>query len=276
MFVDCIQAGGLLISCADDPGAVRIADYARGKGIRVRSYGVAEHADVLVTDIDERANGVEFTVHFQRSSRVQTRVQSSQRRRLLLGSLLGRHMALNGAAAFTVTHELNLDLDRVDQTWREFKGVHRRFEFRGESSGVRVYDDYAHHPTEVAAALSATRAVVPLGGRLVAVFQPGTYSRTQTFAVEFGRAMGVADVAVVMDIFAAREEPIPGVSGALIAECIPLPVHSVVYEPSWGATAARVADLVRAGDVVMTMGIGDVHLLCPEILTEIANRNRPS
>ena len=107
---------------------------------------------------------------------------------------------------------------------------------------------------------------------MIALFQPGTYSRTQTFASEFGEAMAQADLAVVMDIFPAREEPIPGVSGALIAERSPLPPDRVIYEPSWGATAARVAEVARAGDVVVTMGIGDVHLVCDEILTELAQR----
>jgi UDP-N-acetylmuramate--alanine ligase len=261
LFVDRISPGGLLISCADDPGAVRIADYARTKNLTVRTYGVAADADLRVSDIIEHPNGVEFTVHSAKGSR-----------RLRLGSLLGRHMALNATAAFALADQLGMDLTRVEEAWRGFKGVHRRFQLHGESHGVLVYDDYAHHPTEVAAALGAARSVVPHGGRLVGVFQPGTFSRTQTFAKEFGEAMAVADVAVVMDIFPAREEPIPGVTGAMIAERVPLPAEQVVYEPSWGATARRIADLVRPGDVVMTMGIGDVHLVCPEILAEIDAR----
>jgi UDP-N-acetylmuramate--alanine ligase len=261
LFADRISPGGLLISCADDPGAVRIADYARTKNLTVRTYGVAADADLRVSDIIEHPDGVEFTVHSAKGSR-----------RLRLGSLLGRHMALNATAAFALADQLGMDLTRVEEAWRGFKGVHRRFQRHGESHGVLVYDDYAHHPTEVAAALGAARSVVPRGGRLVGVFQPGTFSRTQTFAKEFGEAMAVADVAVVMDIFPAREEPIPGVTGAMIAERVPLPAEQVVYEPSWGATARRIADLVRPGDVVMTMGIGDVHLVCPEILAEIDAR----
>jgi UDP-N-acetylmuramate--alanine ligase len=132
-----------------------------------------------------------------------------------------------------------------------------------------VYDDYAHHPTEVAAVLTAARAVVG-EGRLIAVFQPGTYSRTQTFATEFADAMSIADIAVVMDIFPAREEPIPGVSGALIAEQIPLTGERVIYEPSFSAVPRRLADIAEPGDVILTMGIGNVYLLCPEILAEIA------
>ncbi len=157
----------------------------------------------------------------------------------------------------------------VLRAWRSFQGVHRRFELHGEALGVRVYDDYAHHPTEVAAALTAAR-VVAGDGRLIAVFQPGTYSRTQTFADEFAEAMAIADIAVVLDIFPAREEPIPGVTGALIAERIPLPSEQVIYEERFGAVPKRIAEVARPGDLVLTMGIGTVYLLCPEILAEIA------
>jgi UDP-N-acetylmuramate--alanine ligase len=147
--------------------------------------------------------------------------------------------------------------------------VHRRFESQGEANGVRVYDDYAHHPTEIAAVLTAARAVGS-NGRLIAVFQPGTYSRTQTFATEFAQALALADVAVVLDIFPAREEPIPGVTGATITELIPLPPDRVIYEPSFAAAPARIAALTASGDVVITMGIGNVYLLCAEILDLLA------
>ncbi|MGI8881826.1 MAG: UDP-N-acetylmuramate--L-alanine ligase [Jatrophihabitans sp.] len=260
-FVRRISPSGLLVACADDPGAMRIAEYARSRRIRVLTYGTAANADVHITEIVEGGASVGFAV-------VGTSVG---KRAVTLGALVGQHMARNGAAALTVAAELGLDLDLVTEVWARFRGVQRRFEFRGEAAGVRVYDDYAHHPTEIAAELQAARAAVG-DGRLVAVFQPGTYSRTQTFADEFGLAMGLADIAVVMDVFAAREEPIPGVSGALIAERIPLPADSVVYEPRWSATAGRVADLVQPGDVVVTMGIGDVHMVCPEILVELTAR----
>jgi UDP-N-acetylmuramate--alanine ligase len=265
LFVDRILAGGELLSCADDPGARRIAAYARGRGVRVRTYGFADDADIRLSDIVEHRDSVEFTV----------RGVADGSHRLRIGALIGYHMALNGAGAFAAAAELGIDLSRLEEAWRGFQGVHRRFEFRGEAGGVRVYDDYAHHPTEVRAELSAARSVVLPGGRLIAVFQPGTYSRTQTFAREFGDALAEADVAVVMDIFPAREEPIPGITGATIADEIPLPPDRVVYEASWSATAGRIADLVRPGDVVMTMGIGDVHLVCPEILDEVAARVGP-
>jgi len=182
-------------------------------------------------------------------------------------------MALNAAAALGLAVELGLDLDVVLDTWREFRGVHRRFEYRGSASGISVYDDYAHHPTEVAAQLTAARAVAG-AGRLIGVFQPGTYSRTQTFATEFANALGIADIAVVMDVFPAREEPIPGVTGALIADQVPLPRQDVIFEPSFSETPRRIAEVAAPGDVILTMGIGNVYLLCPEILAEIAGTIR--
>ncbi len=266
-FVDRIAPGGLLLYCADDAGASRLAGYARqraarGEGIRVRGYGTGSDADIGVRDIAELPDAVEFTVHGMGETPVDVR----------LGSLIGRHMALNATAALAVAVELGMPVELVAGSWRDFAGVQRRFEFRGEAGGVRVYDDYAHHPTEVRAQLEAARGVLSGPGRLIAIFQPGTYSRTQTFAYEFGQAMALADVAVVMDIFPAREKPIPGVSGELIAEQVPLPPARVVYEPDWHAVAARVAALAEPGDVLLTMGIGDVHLLCADLLAELAGR----
>ncbi|HJQ43294.1 MAG TPA: UDP-N-acetylmuramate--L-alanine ligase [Jatrophihabitantaceae bacterium] len=257
LFVDRIDPAGLLLACADDPGARRVADYARSHGRRVQLYGehASDHsADVRVSDIAALPDAVEFTV--EGSAIAQCRVR--------VGSLLGRHMALNAAAALAMAAELGLDLDAVTAAWARFGGVHRRFESHGSGGGVRIFDDYAHHPTEIAASLTAARTAAG-NGRLIAVFQPGTYSRTQTFAREFADALALADVAVVMDVFPAREEPIPGVSGATIADLIQLPADAVVYEPSYAATPGRIAALARSGDLVLTMGIGNVYLLCDDI-----------
>ncbi|MBN9620459.1 MAG: UDP-N-acetylmuramate--L-alanine ligase [Actinobacteria bacterium] len=261
-FVDRIEPGGLLLTCADDAGARRIADYARAAGRPVRTYGHAADADVRVTDVTTRADAVEFSV----SGR------GLGERRVRVGSLIGVHMALNATAALALAQHLGLDLDTVVAAWADFRGVHRRFESHGEGGGVRVYDDYAHHPTEIAAsvtaakeALSGTDADGLPGGRLIAVFQPGTYSRTQTFAREFADALALADIAVVMDIFPAREEPIPGVTGATISELIELPPERVVYEPRYDALPERIAEIARPGDLVLTMGIGNVYMLCDEI-----------
>ncbi|MEO7262965.1 MAG: UDP-N-acetylmuramate--L-alanine ligase [Jatrophihabitantaceae bacterium] len=274
-FVDRIAPGGLLLYCADDAGASRLADYARDRDARnrdarnredrdlqVRGYGTGSDAEIRLSDVSELPDAVEFTVHGIGENPTDVR----------LSSLIGRHMALNATAALAVAVELGIPAGQVAGSWRDFAGVQRRFEFRGEADGVRVYDDYAHHPTEVRAQLGAARGVLSKPGRLIAIFQPGTYSRTQTFAEEFGQAMALADLAVVMDIFPAREKPIPGVTGELIAEQVPLPAARIVYEPDWHAVAARVAALAEPGDVLLTMGIGDVHLLCADLLAELAAR----
>ena len=276
-FVERIAApdrstAGILVACADDPGSAQVAAYARARGVRTITYGTDAAADVRVTQIVEGPASVTFTVAAPTGDGL---LDGLGERTVIVGALVGRHMALNAAAAITVCAVLHLDLDRVADVWREFRGVKRRFELRGTAAGVRVYDDYAHHPTEITAALLGARAVAG-AGRLIAVFQPGTYSRTQTFAAEFATAMALADVAVVMDVFASREEPIPGVTGALIADAVPLPPDSVIYEPRWSAVAGRVAEVAAPGDVVVTMGIGDVYLLCPDILAELVAHQVPA
>ena len=137
---------------------------------------------------------------------------------------------------------------------------------------MRVYDDYAHHPTEVRATLTAAREVVGYDGRLVAVFQPHRYSRTAAFAEEFGEALGLADEVVVMEVYAAGEDPVPGASGATVAAAVPLPPEHVVFEPSWSAVPELVAERLRPGDLLLTLGAGDVTMLGPEILGVLGSR----
>lgn len=264
-FVDRIAPDGLVLACADDAGAQRVADHARATGRRVLTYGTGPDADVRVSDIETRSDAVQFTVEGGPLASRQVRV----------GALIGKHMALNATAALLLAADLGLDLDTAAEAWAGFGGVHRRFESHGEGGGVRVYDDYAHHPTEIAASLSAARQALAGTGRLIAVFQPGTYSRTQTFAHEFAQALQLADIAVVMDIFPAREEPIPGVTGATISDLVQLPAGHVVYEPRYEAVPARVAELARPGDLVVTMGIGNVYLLCDSIRDACAEAGAP-
>ena len=157
-----------------------------------------------------------------------------------------------------------------------FTGVRRRFELRGQAGGVRVYDDYAHAPTKVAAQLRAARPVLGERGRLLVAFQPHLYSRTRDFAAQFGEALSLADEVVVLDVYGAREQPEPGVSGELIASRIDLPAEHVHYEPSWVAVPGLLADLARPGDLVITMGAGDVTVLGPEVLAELERRETPA
>jgi UDP-N-acetylmuramate--alanine ligase len=156
-----------------------------------------------------------------------------------------------------------------------FQGTGRRFELRGTVRGVRVFDDYAHHPTEVAAALATARSVVG-SGRVIAVHQPHLYSRTQMMAGDFAETYErMADHTVVLDVFGAREDPVPGVTGALVAERFVDQEH-VDYLPDWQAAADRVAAIAREGDLVMTLSCGDVYRIIPQILGALEAGSEPA
>ncbi|MER7011257.1 UDP-N-acetylmuramate--L-alanine ligase [Saccharopolyspora sp. NPDC000359] len=257
-FVQRIEPGGVLIACADDAGSAALADRAEAAGVRVRRYGrtVTGADDARLVDYRaEQGTGV-ATVELG-GERIDVRV-----------SVPGEHMAGNATAALLAGLELGAPLGGLLDGLAAFGGVRRRFEFRGRARGVRVYDDYAHHPTEVDAQLRAARPVAA-DGRLVVVFQPHLFSRTAAFAAEFANALALADEVVVLDVYGAREDPQPGVSGKLIADQVPLPAGKVHYQPSFTEVTPLVAGLARSGDLVLTMGAGDVTMLGAEILAEI-------
>jgi UDP-N-acetylmuramate--alanine ligase len=186
----------------------------------------------------------------------------------------GRHMALNALAALLAAVNVGAPVDAVLDGLAGFEGVRRRLELVGSVNGVRVFDDYAHHPTEVRANLS-TLQTVAAAGRSIVVFQPHLYSRTKAFAPEFGQALSEADEVFVLDVYAAREQPMAGVSGAMVADHVSVPV---TYMPDFSAVAERVAAAADPGDVVVTMGAGDVTMLGKEILAALqvkANRSAP-
>ncbi|GIH23172.1 UDP-N-acetylmuramate--L-alanine ligase [Acrocarpospora phusangensis] len=251
------RIGSVLVLCADDPGAARLAPVARARGLRVVTYGESAGAAVRVADVAPRGLGVEFDV--------------AGHGRVRLG-VPGRHNALNAAAVIAVALELGMPFEEVRDGLAAFTGAKRRFEAKGEADGVTVFDSYAHHPTELAADLAAARDVVAGNGRVIAVFQPHLYSRTRYFAAEFGAALGLADEAIVLDVYGAREDPEPGVSGALVAGQVPLPAGQVSYAPDRSAVPALVAGRARPGDIVLTMGAGDVTELGPHIVAELRAR----
>jgi UDP-N-acetylmuramate--alanine ligase len=251
-FLHTVHPDGFVILCADDPGSARLRGVPTRA--RVRTYGLTEDADLRLLDLQVAQEGTSYTAVLD--GRVLGRVAIK---------LPGEHMALNSAAALLAGLELGLPAAGLIDGLARFGGVHRRFELKGVVGGVRVYDDYAHHPTEVSAQLRAARAVAGRG-RLVVAFQPHLYSRTLEFAEGFGRALGLADDVVVMDIYGAREDPVPGVTGAMVADAVPLPPERVLFEPSWSAAAPALAARARPGDLVMTMGAGDVSMVGPEVL----------
>ncbi|TQM14079.1 UDP-N-acetylmuramate--L-alanine ligase [Pseudonocardia kunmingensis] len=259
-FLGRIAPGGALVACADDPGAAALADRAQERGIRVRRYGRHAAADAQLTDFRPDGSGARVALHHD------------GREYLLRLAVPGEHMALNALGALLAGVELGAGVDGLLAGLAAFDGVRRRFEFRGRAAGVAVYDDYAHHPSKVAAQLRAAREVADGRGRVLVAFQPHLYSRTRQFAAEFGSALGIADEVVVLDVYGAREDPVPGVSGALIAEAVPLPAERVRFVPRWEDVPAVVAGLAAPGDLVVTMGAGDITVLAPEILRELEQR----
>ncbi|MEH3135412.1 MAG: UDP-N-acetylmuramate--L-alanine ligase [Mycolicibacterium neoaurum] len=260
-FVERLQPGGALVVCVDDPGAAALAERTEALGIRVLRYG-STGADLAGALLDWEQHGTRAV------ATVQLRGETAPRTMRL--AVPGRHMALNALAALLAAVEAGAPPDAVLEALADFEGVRRRFELVGVMAGVRVFDDYAHHPTKVTAALTAVRMLAAESqGRAIVVFQPHLYSRTQTFAKEFGAALSLADEALVLDVYAAREQPIPGISGRSIVEHVTVPVH---YVPDFSAVARRVAEIARPGDVVVTMGAGDVTLLGREILDAVGGR----
>jgi len=257
-FVDRIVPGGVLIACEDDPGSAALALLAESRGVRVRRYGRTA-SDVRVLDY-RPVDGEGAARVLLDGSEVDVAI-----------AVPGEHMALNAIAALVAGLELGAPLSGLLEGIAGFGGVRRRFEFKGRAGGVRVYDDYAHHPTEVAAQLRAARPAAH-GGRVIVIFQPHLYSRTRLFAAEFGKALGLADEVIVLDVFGAREQPEPGVSGTLVADGVPLPAGRVHYEPSFERVPGLVAELAQEGDLVLTMGAGDVTQLGPELIAELDRR----
>jgi UDP-N-acetylmuramate--alanine ligase len=261
-FARTIRPGGRLVACADDDGSARLAARVSADGIAVTTYGATAEADVRLTDLHLAGTGSTFTLvdHGQPVGQASVRVP-------------GRHNALNALAAYTALVTLGHPPSRALAAIEAFSGTRRRFEPRGTAAGVRVFDDYAHNPGKVQAALETARQVAG-SGRLVVVFQPHLYSRTRDFAVQFGRALGLADEVVVMDVYAAREDPLPGVSGQLVADAVPLPAERVAFVASWSSVADAVLARLRPGDLLLTVGAGDVTLLPDEVLARLSEADQ--
>jgi UDP-N-acetylmuramate--alanine ligase len=256
-FVRTVRPGGVVVTCADDAGAVALAERARAAGTRVLTYGFDPGADVVLRD--HRQEGLTSGA---------TLVDRGVEHALTLG-VPGRHNALNATAAYVAAvHGLGQDPLGVLAGLASFTGTRRRFEPKGEAGGVVVVDDYAHNAGKVAAVVETAVHLVDPPGRLVVVFQPHLYSRTRDFATELARGLAPADVVVVMDVYAAREDPVPGVSGQLVADAVRAtrPEAEVHYVPSWSEVADVVAGLAGPGDLVLTVGAGDVTMIGPEVL----------
>ncbi|MET0933283.1 MAG: UDP-N-acetylmuramate--L-alanine ligase [Mycetocola sp.] len=244
------KASELVVISSDDPGAVRVTTKLDGK--RILTFGEAADADVRVHSITSEGP-VSFVVSYEGQDNGATlRVP-------------GKHNAINAAGAFAVLVGLGFGASESLAAIADFGGTERRFELHGTVDGVSVFDDYAHHPTEVAAALSAARTVVG-NGRIIAVHQPHLYSRTRLMAGEFAATLeSHADQTVVLDVYGAREDPEPGVTGELVTGRFE-DASRVAFIPDWQEAADYVASIAQPGDFVITLGCGDVYRIVPQLL----------
>lgn len=231
-FVNRLPDGGFLVFCDEDPGSQSVA-----REVLVRNLPYSSEKGLVMP----------------------------------IRSLAGLHNQTNAAAALTVAEIVGADLELARKGISSFRGAERRLQIiRQEKSGVTVYDDYAHHPTEVVASLSAIRESHP-NERIVVVFQPHLYSRTAEFIPEFAKALSLADVVFITDIYPAREDPIPGISSARIAELIEKPVH---YVPNRHLLPIEVAKSAKRGDVVVGMGAGNISEFAPSFVAELNRQGR--
>ena len=249
-----------VIAGADDAGAMRVAAALETPVWRV---GLAADADVRIVTPELAERGSAARIELPNGGAVRLALQ-----------VPGLHNLRNATAALAAALELGVDLERCVTALERFSGVARRFERVGEARGVMIVDDYAHHPTEVLATLAAARQTFPRR-RVVAVFQPHLFSRTALHGEALGRALASADVVVVAPIYGAREQPLPGVTADLVAQGAARAGAATVAVRDRAALVDSVAERLRPGDVVFTLGAGDVTRVGPELLRQLGGAEQP-
>jgi UDP-N-acetylmuramate--alanine ligase len=253
-FANRVPFFGSAVICTDDPGIRQIESRLTRPIIR---YGLDKAADFSAADISPVEGKTTFTLFHQGVS--VTRVTSP---------LQGLHNLKNLLGAISVAHDLEIPLEVALPAVESFSGVSRRLELAGEAGGIRLYDDYGHHPTEIKATLEGMRSV--FDGRLIAVFQPHLYSRTRQFYREFGKSFSDADLVVILDVYPAREKPIDGVSGRMIAEAARESGHKQVdYVENKEDLPGFLAERLREGDRVILFGAGDIYKYTGKLLENI-------
>jgi UDP-N-acetylmuramate--alanine ligase len=252
----------LLVTSADDPGAVALTKRVRQQiaagspGPEIMTFGASDEADVQIMGVHLAGTGSAFTLGMAgHVGPVEL-------------SVPGHYNVLNAAAAYAVAVWLGINEAEIRAELTTYRGTNRRFQLIGAPNNIRVYDDYAHHPTEVLNTLIAARTGVG-DGRVVVCFQPHLYTRTRDFWRELARALEQADEAIVMDVCGDREDPIPGIDGAMVANAVRPGTAHVTYQPVWDQAAPTVARIARPGDLVITVGCGDVTKVAPKIVDEI-------
>jgi UDP-N-acetylmuramate--alanine ligase len=250
-FVEFAGRAQVAIINADDSGARQVGERA---GTVVRRFGCASDADIRISDVVQRADVTKARILWRDGRALNLRLK-----------VPGLHNLRNAVAALAAVDALGGAIEPSAAALAEFQGVGRRFERLGEFGGVAVVDDYAHHPSELAATLSAARQAFP-GRRLVAVFQPHLYSRTAAHGQAMGEALAVADLVFVTEVYPAREQPIAGVSGRQVADAAERAGAVARFQPTRADVGRNVYQELRAGDVVLTLGAGDITRVAPELV----------
>jgi UDP-N-acetylmuramate--alanine ligase len=242
-FANKVPFYGTVVLCLDEDSLREIVPRIDR---RILTYGLTPQAEVRGINLTCKNETTEFTAIYRDQEQGRVKIH-----------LPGVHNVKNSLAALAVGFELEIPFEKIKKALEGFTGVHRRFEIKAEVGGVLIVDDYAHHPTEIEASLTAARG--GWGRRIVAVFQPHLYSRTRDFHKDFGRSFFDADILVITDVYPAREDPIPGVTGELVAESARSFGHrQVVYIPDKKGIPEYLKSIVREGDLVITMGAGDI------------------
>jgi UDP-N-acetylmuramate--alanine ligase len=257
-FAGKIVPGGTLVIAADQEGAAELTRRVRDlPDLKVVTYGESDGADLRIHKVTPRGLTSEVTVVLNGKFLTFT------------VSVPGRHYAHNAVAALAAGIALGIPAHNLASALGSYTGVKRRLQLKGEAAGVQVIDSYAHHPTEMTADLEAMRSSAG-DSRLLVLFQPHLFSRTQELGKEMGQALALADASVVLDIYPAREDPIPGITSALIIDAAVAAGADVRAVHDKSEAAAVVAGMTRPGDLVLTMGAGDVTDIGPQILAELS------
>lgn len=249
-----------VVLCADDAGSARLASKARQLGLETYLYGQSDLADLRISHLYTAADSSVYRATWQGRTLGEVRL-----------AIPGEHNALNSAGALTMALVLKAPAQEAISALGTFTGVGRRFELRGTAKGIRVIDDYAHHPTEIRATIATARLAAG-DGSVIAIFQPHRYSRTLAFSQEFAEALRAADKVVLLDIYGAGEEPIPGASSAAIVAEIKAQGGSAIFEPNLMRAIDEASAKAQTGDIILTLGAGDVTSLGPQIISAINER----
>jgi UDP-N-acetylmuramate--alanine ligase len=259
IFTGKIRPGGTLVVGEHSGARELAARVAARDGLNSVRVGADDDADVRILDITPRGMTSEVTVLLDDAELPFT------------VSVPGRHYAHNAVAALAAGTALGVDPAELATALGSYTGVKRRLQLKGTANGVQVIDSYAHHPTEMTADLEALREAVAPGSRILVVFQPHLFSRTQELGLEMGQALTLADASVVLDIYPAREDPVPGITSALIIDAAAAKGADVTAEHDKAAVPGVIAGMAKPGDLVLTMGAGDVTDLGPAILAHLEN-----